>query len=66
MHEEFVMAKPLRSHRWWAMAICLMTLGSAGCLGPNPLFFIGSTAAGAAIQTIVSSLVSDALQLGGN
>jgi len=39
--------------------------GLGGCLGPNPGFFISSSAANSAISTLVSSFVSAALNLGG-
>ena len=39
--------------------------GLSGCLGPNPGFFIGTNAAGAAIFTLVNSFLTTALGLGG-
>ena len=35
-----------------------------GCLGPNPAFFIGTSAANATIMNIVSALFSSLLQGG--
>jgi len=40
-------------------------LGLAGCLGPNPGFFISSSAANAAIFTLVNAFLSDFPNLGG-
>lgn len=50
-------------------AFRLLAVGGAlllttGCLGPNPLFFIGSTATGASVGRIVNMLF-DALLAGG-
>ena len=49
---------------YWALAgSSLMALG--GCLGPNPGFFVSTTAANAAISTIVSTFVGNAINMGG-
>ncbi len=42
-------------------AVLLMT--ASGCLGPNPLFFVSSSAVNAAIMTVVSALVGNLVQL---
>ena len=47
-----------RNRRFKLAASMFTLLMIGGCLGPNPGFFITSTAAGAAISTTVSRLVS--------
>ena len=42
----------------------LMAFG--GCLGPNPGFFISTSVANATISTLVSTLLSNLLALGGS
>lgn len=42
-----------------ASAFILISIG--GCLGPNPGFFVSSTAAGAAIQTLVGQWITSLL-----
>jgi hypothetical protein len=44
-------------------ASALSLLAFAGCLGPNPGFFISSTAAGTAISTVVGRLVGSLLDV---
>lgn len=52
--------------QWWRVCVPgALLLGLGGCLGPNPGFFISTTAAGAAISTLVSSFLRGALGLGG-
>lgn len=52
------------SGQWWRVAMCAVLLMTAsGCLGPNPLFFVSSSAANAAIMTVVSALVGNLVQL---
>ncbi len=51
--------------RWMKLVIpgvVLFQLG--GCLGPNPGFFISTSAANAAIMTIVNTFLSGLLQGG--
>jgi len=55
-----------RSGKWIHLtASGAFLFGLAGCLGPNPGFFVSSYGANAAIFTVVNSLLSDALGLGG-
>ena len=42
----------------------LLALG--GCLGPNPGFFISTSVANATISTLVGTLLSNLLALGGS
>jgi len=52
--------------RWVRLAGCGgVLLGLGSCLGPNPGFFIGSSAANASISTLVNSLLSGVFGLGG-
>ncbi len=39
--------------------------GIGGCLGPNPGFFISTSAANASIFTLVNSFLGNLLSLGG-
>ncbi len=58
--------KLLRARRWlriFAPGVVLFAVG--GCLGPNPGFFISSSAANASIFTLVNAFLSNALGLGG-
>ncbi len=49
----------IRLRRWYRLAAPGAALCSVGaCLGPNPGFFIGSTAASAAISSIVGSALT--------
>lgn len=36
-------------------------IGSGGCLGPNPLFFVASTAAAATIMRLVNTFLDGVL-----
>ena len=55
---------PAGTGHWWRVATCAVLLMTAsGCLGPNPLFFVSTSAANAAIMTIVSALVGNLVQL---
>ena len=55
-----------RSKKWiQLMASGALLFGVSGCLGPNPGFFISSSVANASIFTVVNSLLSGALGLGG-
>lgn len=42
-----------------------LLVGLGGCLGPNPGFFISTSAANAAIMTVVSSFLNNLPGLGG-
>ena len=54
------------SKKWMQLAASGAVLfGLGGCLGPNPGFFISSSAANTTISTLVSSFLSAALNLGG-
>jgi hypothetical protein len=58
--------KLLSLRRWVLLAApgaLLFALG--GCLGPNPGFFIGTSAANATISTLVNTFLGRALSLGG-
>ncbi len=59
----------IRLYRWrkWIhlAASGALMFGLGGCLGPNPGFFISSSVANASIFTLVNSLLSTALGLGG-
>lgn len=39
----------------------VVLLGAGGCLGPNPLFFIGSSAANVTIMRLVNTLLDSVL-----
>lgn len=55
-----------RSGKWvHLVASGALLFGLGGCLGPNPGFFISSSVANASIFTVVNSLLSGALGLGG-
>ena len=55
-----------RCRKWMHLAASgAILFGLGGCLGPNPGFFISSSAANSAISTLVSSFVSAALNMGG-
>lgn len=55
-----------RSRKWIHLAASgAILLGFGGCLGPNPGFFVSSSAANASIFTLVNSFLSGALGLGG-
>ncbi len=57
----------VRSRRWLQAAVPgLVLLQLGGCLGPNPGFFISTSAANAAISTLVKALMSNVLGLGGD
>ncbi len=59
------MARPFTINRWVkAMAVGTLLLGAGGCLGPNPLFFVSTTAANATIMRVVNMLL-DNLLVGG-
>ena len=56
-----------RSRKWIHLtASGALLFGLGGCLGPNPGFFISSSVANASIFTVVNSLLSGALGLGGD
>lgn len=58
--------KPLCAKRWFQTAVPgALLLGLAGCLGPNPGFFISSSVANASIFTLVNTFLSNALGSGG-
>ena len=50
----------------WLKALCagVLLFGAGGCLGPNPLFSTGTTAANATIVRLVNMLI-DGLLAGG-
>jgi len=55
-----------RAVRWLRIsALGTILLGVGSCLGPNPGFFISTSAANAGIFTLVSSFLTNALGLGG-
>ena len=50
----------------WKRRVCMLVaaaalIGSGGCLGPNPLFFVSSTAASAAIMRLVNTFLDGVL-----
>ncbi len=52
--------------KWIHLAVPgALLFGLGGCLGPNPGFFISSSAANASIFTLVNSFLSGVLGLGG-
>ncbi len=52
--------------RWLRFAVPGALLwGLSGCLGPNPGFFISSSAANASIFTLVNAFLGNLLDLGG-
>ncbi|MCH7591707.1 MAG: hypothetical protein IH989_02850 [Planctomycetes bacterium] len=54
-----------RSRKWIHLAASgALLFGLGGCLGPNPGFFISSSAANASIFTLVNSFLTNALGLG--
>ncbi len=54
------------SRQWIHLAASgALLFGLGGCLEPNPGFFISSSAANASIFTVVNSLLSGTLGLGG-
>lgn len=54
-----------RSRKWIHLAASGAVLfGLGGCLGPNPGFFVTSSAANASIFTLVNSFLTNALGLG--
>lgn len=56
-----------RPRKWMHLvASGALMFGFGGCLGPNPGFFIRSSVANASIFTVVNSLLSGALGLGGD
>ncbi len=58
--------KLFRSTRWLPLVIPgALLFGVGGCLGPNPGFFISTSAANAAIMTLVNTVLTNALGLGG-
>ena len=55
-----------RSRKWiHLVASGALLFGLAGCLGPNPGFFISSSVANASISTLVNLFLSGALGRGG-
>lgn len=50
--------------QWLIPGACL--LGVGGCLGPNPGFFVASSAANAAIFTVVNTLLTNLPGFGGS
>lgn len=55
----------IRRHAFWRLTVPgTVLLGLSGCLGPNPGFFISTSAANAAISTVVGTLVGQLLGLG--
>ncbi len=55
-----------RVMRWVRILVSGSVLfGIGGCLGPNPGFFISTSAANASIFTLVGSVLNNALGLGG-
>ncbi len=49
----------IRWQRWYLLAMPgAALLGVGACLGPNPGFFVASSAANAAIFSVVSSLLT--------
>ena len=54
--------KTIRLAKWMKLLLAGgVTFQIGGCLGPNPGFFIGTSAANAAIMNIVSALFSNLL-----
>ncbi|MFQ5463254.1 MAG: hypothetical protein ACE5E5_11585 [Phycisphaerae bacterium] len=54
--------KPSRYAKWMGLMVGGAALFQfAGCLGPNPGFFISSAAANATISTLVGSLINGVL-----
>lgn len=54
-----------RRARWGRLAAPgVVMLSLSGCLGPNPGFFISTSAANAAISTLVSAFLTELLGLG--
>ena len=57
--------KVVRRHEFWRLTVPgAVLLGLSGCLGPNPGFFISTSAANAAISTVVGALLRQLLGLG--
>ena len=59
-----MMRKIFMVHMVRLMGVGGLLLLATGCLGPNPLFFLGSTAAGASVGRLVN-LFFDMLLAGG-
>ncbi|MFQ5414442.1 MAG: hypothetical protein ACE5E6_08290 [Phycisphaerae bacterium] len=54
-----------RLYRWSRVFVPgALLMGFGGCLGPNPGFFISTSAANAAISTLIGTWLRDALALG--
>ena len=58
--------KTVRTTRWLGLLVTgAVMFGLSGCLGPNPGFFISTSAANAAIATLVNSFLTNVLGIGG-
>ena len=58
--------KTIRTTRWLRLLVPgAVMFGLSGCLGPNPGFFISTSAANATIFTLVNSFLTNLLGLGG-
>ncbi len=59
------MKRPVSINGWLkALGACVLLVGAGGCLGPNPLFFVSTSAANASIMRLVN-MFFDSLLAGG-
>ena len=58
--------KSYRLESWLRLTVPgAVLLGLGGCLGPNPLFFVSTSAANATITTLTNLFLTNVLGLGG-
>ncbi len=59
------MKRPVSINRWLkALGAGVLLVGAGGCLGPNPLFFVTTSAASATIMRVVNMLFDNLLASG--
>lgn len=57
--------KPTNTRRWLRLVVPgAFVLAFSGCLGPNPLFFISTSAANATISRVVNDFLNGLLGAG--
>lgn len=59
------MIKNMNVYRWMKMIVpCVALILSTGCLGPNPLFFVTSSAVNASIMNLVNQFFNNVIFTG--